>query len=153
MKATERLKELNLKIPPVAKPIAAYVPSVRTGSLVYTSGQLPFLDGKLVSPGKVGAEVSVHEAYEAAKISALNGLGAILLEIQDLDRIRRVVRLGVFVNSAPGFNQQPQVANGASELMLKLFGDAGAHARTAVGVAELPMNSSVELDLVVEIEG
>jgi len=152
MKPTERLRELNLELPAVPKPVAAYVPAVRVGSLLFTSGQLPFVEGALKYPGKVGAEVSPQDAYEAARISALNGLGTIAGEIGDLNRIRRVVRLGVFVNSAPGFNQQPQVANGASDLMLKIFGEKGGHARTAVGVAELPLNSSVEVEMVVEVE-
>ena len=152
MKPTERLQELNLKLPPVPQPVAAYVPAVKVGSLVFTSGQLPFVEGTLKYPGKVGAEVSPQDAYEAARISALNALGTIAGEIGDLNLIRRVVRLGVFVNSAPGFNQQPQVANGASELMLKIFGEQGGHARTAVGVAELPLDSSVEVEMVVEVE-
>ena len=151
MKPTERLKELNLQIPPVPKPVAAFIPAKRIGSQVFTSGQLPFVQGKLQYPGKVGAEVSVNEGYEAAKLCVLNCLGAIVGEIGDLNLIKRVAQVKVFVNSAPGFIQQPQVANGASELLLKVFEENGTHVRTAVGVAELPLNSSVEVEMVVEI--
>jgi enamine deaminase RidA (YjgF/YER057c/UK114 family) len=151
MKPTERLKELNLQIPPVPKPVAAYLPAKRIGSQVFTSGQLPLVQGKLQYPGKVGAEVSVNEGYEAAKLCVLNCLGAIVGEIGDLNLIKRIVQVKVFVNSAPGFIQQPQVANGASELLLKVFEENGTHVRTAVGVAELPLNSSVEVEMVVEI--
>jgi enamine deaminase RidA (YjgF/YER057c/UK114 family) len=151
MKPTERLKELNLQIPPVPKPVAAFIPAKRIGSQVFTSGQLPFVQGKLQRPGKVGAEVSVNEGYEAAKLCVLNCLGAIVGEIGDLNLIKRIVQVKVFVNSAPGFIQQPQVANGASELLLKVFEENGTHVRTAVGVAELPLNSSVEVEMVVEI--
>jgi enamine deaminase RidA (YjgF/YER057c/UK114 family) len=151
MKPTERLKELNLQIPPVPKPVAAFIPAKRIGSQVFTSGQLPFVQGKLQYPGKVGAEVSVNEGYEAAKLCVLNCLGAIVGEIEDLNLIKRVAQVKVFVNSAPGFIQQPQVANGASELLLKVFEENGTHVRTAVGVAELPLNSSVEVEMVVEI--
>ncbi len=151
MKPTERLKELNLQIPPVPKPVAAFIPAKRIGSQVFTSGQLPFVQGKLQYPGKVGAEVSVNEGYEAAKLCGLNCLGAIVGEIGDLNLIKRVAQVKVFVNSAPGFIQQPQVANGASELLLKVFEENGTHVRTAVGVAELPLNSSVEVEMVVEI--
>jgi enamine deaminase RidA (YjgF/YER057c/UK114 family) len=151
MKPTERLKELNLQIPPVPKPVAAYLPAKRIGSQVFTSGQLPLVQGKLQYPGKVGAEVSVNEGYEAAKLCVLNCLGAIVGEIGDLNLIKRVAQVKVFVNSAQGFIQQPQVANGASELLLKVFEENGTHVRTAVGVAELPLNSSVEVEMVVEI--
>jgi len=151
MKPTERLKELSLKIPPVPKPVAAYIPAKRIGSLVFTSGQLPVVEGKLQFPGKVGAEVSVSDGYEAARLCALNCLGAIVTEVGDLNLVKQVAQVRVFVNSAPGFTQQPQVANGASELFLKIFEEKGTHARTAVGVAELPLNSSVEVDMVVEI--
>ena len=151
MKPTERLKELSLKIPPVPKPVAAYIPAKRIGSLVFTSGQLPVVEGKLQFPGKVGAEVSVSDGYEAARLCALNCLGAIVTEVGDLNLVKQVAQVRVFVNSAPGFTQQPQVANGASELFLKIFEEKGTHARTAVGVAELPLNSSVEVDMIVEI--
>jgi len=151
MKPTERLKELSLKIPPVPKPVAAYIPAKRIGSLVFASGQLPVVEGKLQFPGKVGAEVSVSDGYEAARLCALNCLGAIVTEVGDLNLVKQVAQVRVFVNSAPGFTQQPQVANGASELFLKIFEEKGTHARTAVGVAELPLNSSVEVDMVVEI--
>jgi len=151
MRPTDRLAELNLKLPPVAKPVAAYVPTTRVGALIYTSGQIPMVEGSLRYPGKVGREVTLEEAYEAAKQCAMNCLGAIVGEIGDLNLVKRIVRIGVFVNSAPGFQQQSQVANGASELVLKIFGDAGAHVRTAVGVAELPLNSSLEVEMVVEV--
>jgi len=151
MKPTDKLQELNLQIPPVPKPVAAYVPAKRIDSIVYTSGQLPMVQGKLQFPGKVGTEVSVNDAYEAARLCALNCLGAIVGEIGDLNLVKRIAQVKVFVNSSPGFTQQPQVANGASELLLKIFGEDGTHVRTAVGVAELPLNSSVEVEIAVEI--
>ena len=147
----ERLAELGLKVPPVAKPVAAYVPAVRSGSFVFTSGQLPMVDGALPKTGKVGAEVSADEAKELAERCALNALAAIKAEVGDLSRIRRVVKLVGFVASAPDFTGQPGVINGASELLGKVFGEAGAHARSAVGVAVLPLDAPVEVELTVEV--
>jgi enamine deaminase RidA (YjgF/YER057c/UK114 family) len=148
----ERLAELGLQVPAVAKPLAAYVPAARSGSLVFTSGQLPTVDGVLLKAGKVGAEVTAEEAKELAERCALNALAAVKAEIGDLARVRRVVKLVGFVASAPGFTGQPGVVNGASELLGKVFGEAGAHARSAVGVAVLPLDAPVEVELTVEID-
>ncbi len=146
----DRLASLGLVVPAVAAPVAAYVPAIRTGSYVHTSGQLPFVDGALPATGKVGAEVSPDDAYEYARLCALNVIAAIG-SVVDLDSVVRVVKLGVFVASAPDFTGQPAVANGASELMAAAFGEAGTHARSAVGVAVLPLDTPVEIDAVVEI--
>jgi len=146
----DRLAALGLTVPEVAAPVASYVPAVRSGAFVHTSGQLPFVDGALPATGKVGAEVSAEEATELARRCALNVIAAIG-SVVDLDSVVRVVKLGVYVASAPDFTRQPAVANGASELMTAAFGDAGAHARSAVGVAVLPLDSPVEIDAVVEV--
>ena len=150
MSAEARLAELGLTLPPVATPLAAYVPTVRTGALVFTAGQLPLVDGKPTVTGKVGAEVTAEQATEAARVAVLNGLAAVAAEAGGLDAVARIVKLVVFVSSAPDFTGQPQVANGASDLLGEIFGDAGKHARSAVGVAVLPLDASVELELVVE---
>jgi enamine deaminase RidA (YjgF/YER057c/UK114 family) len=147
----ERIAELGLTLPSDTAPLAAYVPTVRTGNLVFTAGQLPRRDGELVATGKVGAEVTPEVAAAAAAACALNALAAIKGEIGDLAAIRRVVKVVVFVASAPDFTGQPAVANGASELLGKVFGDAGTHARSAVGVAVLPLDVPVEVELVVEV--
>jgi enamine deaminase RidA (YjgF/YER057c/UK114 family) len=148
--AQERLDALGLKLPEVAAPVAAYVPAVRTGSYVYTSGQLPFAGGELPATGKVGAEVGAGQAKELARICALNALAAAASAAGGLAGIRQVVKVTGFVASAPGFTGQPQVVNGASELLLEVFGDAGRHARSAVGVAVLPLDAPVEVELIVE---
>ena len=148
----ERLAQLGLEVPAVAKPVAAYVPAMRSGSLVFTSGQLPMVDGKLPATGKVGAEVSAEEAKQLAERCALNALAAVKAEIGELSRVRRVVKVVGFVASAPSFTGQPAVINGASELLGKVFGEAGAHARSAVGVAVLPLDAPVEVELTVEID-
>jgi len=148
-----RLAALSLVLPPVAAPVAAYVPAVRSGSLVWTSGQLPLVDGKLSATGKVGAEVSPEEAKDLARICALNALAAVQTQIGDLALVRRVVKVVGFVASDPSFTGQPGVVNGASELLGAVFGDAGVHARSAVGVAALPMDAPVEVELVVEVAG
>ena len=147
----ERIAELGLTLPSDSPPLAAYVPAVRSGDLVFTAGQLPRRDGELVATGKVGAEVTPEVAAAAAAACALNALAAIKGEIGDLAAIRRVVKVVVFVASAPDFTGQPAVANGASELLGKVFGDAGTHARSAVGVAVLPLDVPVEVELVVEV--
>jgi enamine deaminase RidA (YjgF/YER057c/UK114 family) len=147
----ERLAELGLQVPQVAVPVAAYVPAVRTGSYVYTAGQLPLRDGELMYTGKVGAAVSPEEAYECARQCALNALAAIRSQIGDLSAVTRVVKLVGFVSSEPSFTGQPQVVNGASELLGQIFGDVGQHARSAVGVAVLPLDAPVEVELVVEV--
>jgi enamine deaminase RidA (YjgF/YER057c/UK114 family) len=146
----ERLAELGIRLPPVAAPVASYVPAVRSGSLVFTSGQLPFVEGGLRRTGKVGGSVDIEEASADAKLCALNALAAID-DLVGLDSIARVVRVVGYVASAEGFSGQPRVVNGASELLGKIFGPAGQHARSAVGVAELPLNSPVEVELTVEL--
>jgi enamine deaminase RidA (YjgF/YER057c/UK114 family) len=147
-----RLTELGLALPAVAAPVAAYVPAVRTGNLVWTSGQLPFVDGRLTVTGKVGAEVDAGNAKDLARTCALNALAAIAAEIGDLDSVRRVVKVVGFVASAPAFYGQPGVVNGASELLGEVFGDKGRHARSAVGVAALPLDAPVEVEVVVEVD-
>ncbi|MEU8250138.1 RidA family protein [Nonomuraea sp. NPDC048916] len=151
MTPEEKLAELGLTLPPVVAPLAAYVPVVRTGNLVYTSGQLPMVDGKLTATGKLGADVSVDEGKEMARVCALNALAALKSEVGDLAAVKRIVKVVVFVASAPGFTQQPQVANGASEFLAEVLGEAGAHARSAVGVAVLPLDASVEVELIAEV--
>jgi enamine deaminase RidA (YjgF/YER057c/UK114 family) len=147
----ERLAELGLSLPTETAPLAAYVPAVRTGDLVFTSGQLPRLDGEILATGKVGAEVSADRAKELAQVCALNALAAVKAEIGDLANVRRVVKVVGFVASAPDFTGQPGVVNGASELLGEVFGDRGVHARSAVGVAALPLDAPVEVELVVEV--
>jgi enamine deaminase RidA (YjgF/YER057c/UK114 family) len=151
MTPEERLADLGLAIPEVVAPVAAYVPAVRTGGYVYTSGQLPLRDGELMRIGKVGSEVSPEEAYECARQCALNALAAVRSEVGDLSAVTRVVKVVGFVASAPGFTAQPQVVNGASELLGQAFGDSGRHARSAVGVAVLPLDAPVEVELVIEV--
>ena len=146
----ERLSELGLTVPPVPAPVAVYVPAVRTGSYVYTSGQLPLRDGQLILTGKVGGEVSAEEAYDCARQCALNAIAAVKSQVE-LDSVVRVVKATVFVASTPDFTGQPGVANGASELFGAAFGDAGTHARSAVGVPVLPLDAPVEVELVVEV--
>ena len=152
MSIKEKLSALGLTLPTAAAPVAAYVPAVKSGNLVFTAGQLPVVDGKLVKEGKVGSDVTAENAKELAQICALNALAAISL-VADLDKVERVVRVGGFVNCAPGFTAIPGVVNGASELLIKVFGDVnGKHARTAVGVAELPLNAPVEIELIVQLK-
>jgi enamine deaminase RidA (YjgF/YER057c/UK114 family) len=145
-----RLTELGIALPEVAKPVAAYVPAVRTGSLVYTSGQLPFVGGVLAATGKVGAELGPEEAKGHARTCALNALAAVH-GLVGIDSVVRVVKVVGFVASADGFTGQPAVVNGASELFGEIFGDLGRHARSAVGVAELPLGAPVEVELIVEV--
>ena len=152
MSIQSKLAELGLTLPPAALPVAAYVPAVRTGNLVFTAGQLPLVDGKIPFIGKVGSDVTPEQAKDMAQICALNALAAISL-VADIDQIERVVRVGGFVNGIPGFVAIPQVINGASELLIKLFGEVnGKHARTAIGVAELPLNAPVEVEMVVQLK-
>ncbi len=150
MSATDRLAELGIVIPEVAKPVASYLPAMVTGNLVFTAGQLPFIDGVLPATGKVGSTVSADAAHGYARTAVLNALAAIQTTIGTVDRITRVVKLVVFVASEPDFTGQPGVANGASDVLVEIFGDAGRHARSAVGVAVLPLDAPVELELVVE---
>jgi enamine deaminase RidA (YjgF/YER057c/UK114 family) len=147
----DRLAELGLTLPAVAAPVAAYVPAVRNGDLVWTSGQLPFVDGSLVATGKVGSEVEPDAAADLARVCALNAIAAIKAEIGDLDTIQRVVKVVGFVASWPTFTGQPGVINGASNLLGEVFGDAGTHARSAVGVAVLPLDAPVEVEVVVQV--
>jgi enamine deaminase RidA (YjgF/YER057c/UK114 family) len=146
----ERLAQLGFDVPEVAKPVASYIPAVRTGSYVFTSGQLPMRNGELITTGKVGGSVTPEQAVECAQQCALNALAAIKAEVP-LERISRVVKLVVFVASTPEFTGQPQVANGASELVGEVFGDAGRHARSAVGVPVLPLDAPVEVEMIVEV--
>jgi len=146
----ERLASMGLTVPDVAAPVASYVPALRSGSHVFTSGQLPFVDGALPAVGKVGAEVTPEDAQEYARLCALNVIAAVN-SIADLDSVVRVVKVTVFVASAPDFTGQPAVANGASDLLAAAFGAAGSHTRSAVGVAVLPLNSPVEVDAIVEV--
>jgi enamine deaminase RidA (YjgF/YER057c/UK114 family) len=147
----ERLEAMGLAVPDVAKPVAAYVPAVRTGSYVFTSGQLPMREGRLITTGKVGGEVTDEEAVECARQCALNALAAVRAEIGDLSQVKRIVKVVAFVASTPDFTGQPGVANGASELFGEVFGEAGQHARSAVGVPVLPLDAPVEVELLVEV--
>jgi enamine deaminase RidA (YjgF/YER057c/UK114 family) len=148
--ASARLAELGIELPEVVAPLAAYVPAVRTGNLVYTSGQLPMVAGQLLGSGKVGGLVTPEEAKALARVCALNALAAVHALV-GIDSVTRVVKVVGFVASAPGFNGQPGVINGASTLFGEVFGDAGAHARSAVGVSELPLDAPVEVELIVEV--
>jgi enamine deaminase RidA (YjgF/YER057c/UK114 family) len=149
--AAERLAALGLTLPPVATPVAAYVPAVRTGNYVYTSGQLPLVDGKLQATGKVGESVSPQDAAGLARVCALNALAAAAGAAGGLDAIARVVKVTGFVASAPGFTGQAQVVNGASEFLIEVLGEAGRHARSAVGMAVLPLDSPVEVEMIAEV--
>ena len=152
MSAETKLKEMGLEVPPAVKPIANYVSAVRTGNLVFLSGQGPFRkDGTLIT-GKVGADLTLEEGYEAARRVALGLLGSLKAEIGNLDKVRRVVKLLGMVNCTPDFVDQPKVINGASDLLVEVFSDAGKHARSAVGMNALPMNISVEIEMIVEVE-
>jgi enamine deaminase RidA (YjgF/YER057c/UK114 family) len=149
--AAERLAELGLTLPPVTPPVAAYVPAVKTGNYVYVSGQVPVVEGKLQGKGKVGDSVTMEEGAALARICALNGLAAAADAAGGLDAIVRIVKVTCFVASAPSFTGQPQVANGASEFFLQVFGEAGKHARSAVGMAVLPLDAPVEVELIAEV--
>ncbi len=147
----ERLEALGLAVPEVPAPVAVYVPAVRSGNHVYTSGQLPMRAGELMAAGKVGDDITQDEAVECARQCALNAIAAVRAEVGELSAVKRVVKVVVFVASSPDFTAQPQVANGVSELLGEVFGDAGRHARSAVGVAVLPLDAPVEVELVVEV--
>ena len=147
----ERLEALGLGLPAVATPVAAYIPAVRSGHHVFTSGQLPMRDGQLIATGKVGGEVSQEEAVECARQCALNALAAVKAEVGELSDVKRIVKVVAFIASTPDFTAQPQVANGVSELLGEVFGDAGRHARSAVGVPVLPLDAPVEVELIVEV--
>lgn len=147
----ERLAGLGLAVPEVAKPVAAYVPAVRSGNYVFTSGQLPMREGQLITTGKVGGEVTAEEAVECARQCALNAIAAVRAEIGELSNVKRIVKVVAFVASTPDFTGQPGVANGASELFGEVFGEVGQHARSAVGVPVLPLDAPVEVELIVEV--
>ena len=147
----ERIAELGLTLPEVVPPVASYRPTVRSGDHVYVSGQLPFVDGKLPTTGKVGAEVDARTAQDLAAVCVLNGIAAVRAEIGDLSKVVRVVKVGGFVASAPDFTGHPGVINGASDLLGQVFGEAGVHARAAVGVAALPLDAPVEVEMIVEV--
>jgi enamine deaminase RidA (YjgF/YER057c/UK114 family) len=149
----DRLAALGLTLPKVTPPVAAYVPAVRTGSYVYTAGQLPVIDGQLLATGKVGADVDAEEASTLARTCALNALAAVASVTGGLGAVRRIVKVTGFVASAPDFTQQAQVVNGASELLIEVFGEAGKHARSAVGMAVLPLDAPVEVELIAEVAG
>jgi enamine deaminase RidA (YjgF/YER057c/UK114 family) len=146
-----RLKALGIELPAAPKPIASYVPAVRTGNLVFLAGQGPVVDGKPTVTGKLGAELTEEAGYKVARSTALTLLAVLRAEIGSLDRVRRIVKLVGWVNSAPGFTRQPWVVNGASDLLVEIFGDAGKHARSSIGANELPLNIPVEIELVVEV--
>ncbi|MFQ5815143.1 MAG: RidA family protein [Candidatus Hydrothermarchaeaceae archaeon] len=146
-----RLRELGIELPPPPKPLGAYVPCVRVDELLFLSGVLPLVDGELKASGKVGGELSIEEGYNAAREAALNVLSIVRENLADLDRVERVVKVVGYVASASGFNSQPAVVNGASELFVEVFGERGRHARVAVGTNELPMNSPVELDVIFKV--
>ena len=146
-----KLTSLDLMLPEVAKPLAAYIPAKQAGNLIFTAGQLPMVNGELISKGLLGQDVEIDEANNAARICTLNALAAIKGVIGNLDRIKQIVRVVGYVASVPTFTQQPAVVNGASELLLEIFGENGKHARSAVGMAVLPLNASVEIELTVEV--
>lgn len=150
MSVTQRLQDLGINLPPVAAPVATYVPAVRAGNQVWTSGQLPFVAGELPAVGKLGAEITVEQGADLARQAALNALAAVDALV-GIDNVTRVLKIVGFVASADGFAAQPAVINGASNLIGEIFGEAGAHARSAVGVAELPLNSPVEIEIIVEV--
>jgi enamine deaminase RidA (YjgF/YER057c/UK114 family) len=152
MSVYHQLRKLGLELPALPQPVAAYVPAMMSRGLIFASGQTPTKDGNLVYQGKVGAEVSTEDAYTGAQIAALNCLAELEHVLGDLDRVRRIVKLTGYVASAPGFGQQPRVINGASELLVQLWGERGHHARAAIGVSELPFNAPVEIELIAEIE-
>ncbi len=148
----EKIKELGFELPEVAKPVAAYIPALVSGDFVFTAGQIPFVKGELKYKGKVGAELTLEDGQKAAEICALNCLAAVKGVTGDLNKIERIVKLSVFVNSVDGYGDQPKVANGASELIGQIFGEIGKHARSAVGVSGLPLNAAVEIEMIVKVK-
>jgi len=147
----QKLTQLGIELPSPPQPVATYVPAVQAGDLLFLSGVIPFRDGKLVLAGKLGADLTVEQGYEAARIALLNALAIVRKELGTLDRVKKVVRMVGHVASADGFVQQPAVVNGASDLLVKIFDDAGRHARVAVGAAELPLNAPVELEIILQV--
>ena len=150
-KTETKIKELGFNLPEIVTPIASYVPAKQVGNLIFTSGQLPMVKGELTSTGLLGKEIEIEEGIRAAQVCTLNGLAAIKGLIGDLDQIKQIVRVVGYVASNPNFSQQPAVVNGASNLLLEIFGEAGKHARSAVGMVALPLNASVEIELTVEV--
>jgi len=148
----QNMQSLGYKLPEVAQPAGSYLPAITSGNLVFTAGQIPLVEGKLAATGKVGAEIEFEQAQELARICILNGLAAVKSEIGDLQRIKKIVKIVGFVSSDPAFTQQPQVINGASDLLAEIFGEVGRHARSAVGVAVLPLDVPVEIELIVEFD-
>lgn len=147
----KKLQSLGLTLPAPPKPVATYVPAVRSGNLLFLSGMIPMVEGKMAMVGKLGKELTVEQGQQAARITLLNALAVVKAELGSLDQVQRIVRIGVHVASAEGFTQQPAVANGASDLLVQIFGDAGRHARLALGAAELPLGAPVELEMIVEV--
>ena len=147
----QKLFDLGIEIHDAPKPLASYIPVTKVGNLVFTAGQIPLKDGALAYEGKVGKDVTLEEGVKAALLCTVNCLSVIKTEIGSLDNIKRIVKVTVFVNSADGFTDQPKVANGASDLLVSVFGEAGKHVRSAVGVSELPIDSSVEIEMIVEV--
>ncbi len=151
MSFEQKLTQLGIELPSPPQPVATYVPAVQAGDLLFLSGVIPFRDGKLVLAGKLGADLTVEQGYEAARIALLNALAIVRKELGTLDRVKKVVRMVGHVASADGFVQQPAVVNGASDLLVKIFDDAGRHARVAVGAAELPLNAPIELEIILQV--
>jgi enamine deaminase RidA (YjgF/YER057c/UK114 family) len=151
MSFEQTLTRLGLTLPVAPKPVATYVPAVRAGELLFLSGVIPFVDGKLPLQGKLGKDLTVEQGYEASRVALLNALAIVRAEVGSLDRVRRLVRMVGYVASAEGFAQQPAVINGASDLLVEIFGEAGRHARVALGAAELPLNAPVELELILQV--
>jgi enamine deaminase RidA (YjgF/YER057c/UK114 family) len=147
----EKIEQMGITIPEAAKPLAAYIPALKVGNLIMTSGQVPIAVGVIQYQGKVGKDLTEEDGKEAAKLCAINCLSAVKSLTGSLDKIKRIIKLTVFVNSAEGFTAQPKVANGASEFIVEIFGEAGKHVRSAVGVSELPLNSAVEIEMIVEV--
>lgn len=152
MSIEQKLQEMGLELPVVAKPLASYVPAVKTEGYVYTSGQVPIVQGELKYKGKVGQDLDEAQGYEAAKVCALNCLAAVKSVAESLDNVEKIVKVVGFVNSAPGFTMQPKVINGASDLLSQLFGEKGEHARSAVGVSELPLNAACEVEIIIKLK-
>jgi enamine deaminase RidA (YjgF/YER057c/UK114 family) len=148
----DKIRDMGLRLPTIPKPVAAYVPAIKIGDLVFTAGQIPTVEGELVYKGCVGEDLSLDDGYAAARICCLNALSAVKGVIDSLDKIEKIVKLTVFVNSASDFTQQPAVANGASDLVVKIFGEAGKHARSAVGTNTLPLGAAVEVEMIVKIK-
>ncbi len=153
MSVEARLKELGMSLPEVAAPVAAYIPAVKIDKLIYTAGQIAFVKGELKCKGRLGENLSVEDGYESARLCALNALAAVKSVVGNLDNIERVVRVSGFVNSTDDFTQQAKVLNGASELLVEIFGEAGRHVRSAIGVNTLPLGASVEVELIVKVKG